>query len=290
MKKSLLLFSLFFPLLLTVHGQENLLDQLKKENNTEWTPPSSTFKAVRLINGHTVETRKRGNLEFLISHRFGSINTGAYEFFGMDEANMRLGLDYSVKDWLTIGVGRSSFNKIYDGFAKISIFQQSQHNSGMPITVVWVSNTAIKTLKRPELPMNIQRRLSFAHQILLARKMNHKAAFQLMPTYIHRNLVTEREENNDLFTLGAGLGYKITKSVHLTMEYFHHLANQNKGYTNPLSIGVDIETGGHVFQLHLTNAQEMTETGFIPSTTGDLFNGDIHFGFNITRNFQLKSN
>ena len=287
MDKFLIIFSLFFPFLLSVQAQENLLDQLKKENNTEWTPSSSTFKAIRLINGHTVETRKKGNLEFLISHRFGRINTGAYEFFGMDEANMRLGLDYSIVDWLTIGAGRSSFRKTYDGFFKINLYRQNQNKSRMPISIVWLSNTAINTLKRPELPMNFQRRLSFTHQVLLARKLNHKASVQLMPTYIHRNLVQGREENNDLFALGAGLSYEITKSMHLTMEYYHRLSDHNKNYSNPLSLGVDIETGGHVFQLHITNAQEMKETGFIPATTGDIFNGDIHFGFNITRNFQL---
>lgn len=288
MNRHIILLSFFFLLFLPLQAQDNnLLEQLKTEKKTEWAPLASTFKAVRLINGQTVETRKRGNLEFLISHRFGRVNSGAYEFFGMDQANMRLGLDYSIADRLTVGAGRNSFKKIYDSFVKISLFRQKQNKTGMPISVVWLSNTAINTFKRAELPMNIQRRLSFAHQILLAHRLNHKASFQLMPTYIHRNLVVTSEDKNDLISLGAGLSYKVTRSVYLTMEYYHRLNDKNKEYTNPLSIGVDIETGGHVFQLHLTNAQEMTETGFIPLTTGDIFQGDIHFGFNITRNFQL---
>lgn len=288
MNRHIILLSFFFLLLLPVQAQDNnLLEQLQTETKSDWLPITSTFKAVRLINGHTVENRKKGNLEFLISHRFGRVNSGSYEFFGMDQANMRLGLDYSIADWLTVGAGRNSFRKIYDGFVKLSLLRQDQNKTGKPISVVWLSNTAINTLKRADLPMNTRRRLSFAHQILLARRLNHKASVQLMPTYIHRNLVVTSDDKNDLVSLGAGLSYKMTRSVYLTMEYYHRLNDKNNEYTNPLSIGVDIETGGHVFQLHITNAQEMTETGFIPLTTGDIFKGDIHLGFNITRNFQL---
>ncbi|MEX2512195.1 MAG: DUF5777 family beta-barrel protein [Cyclobacteriaceae bacterium] len=281
---SLLITLPFIP----ARGQENLLDQLKTENVTEWKSPNSTFKAIRLINGHTVETRNKGNLEFLISHRFGRINSGAYQFFGMDQANMRLGLDYSVEDWLTLGIGRNSFNKRYDGFAKVSLYRQGKGKIRLPFSVVWLSNMSIHTIRRPEMPMNLQRRLNYAHQILIASRINQMASLQLMPTYIHRNLVREREENNGLFALGVGISHKITQSLHFNVEYYHRFSQPNNEYMHPISIGVDIETGGHVFQLHLTNAQEMTETGFIPSTTGVFFSGDIHFGFNITRNFQLK--
>ncbi|MEX2566594.1 MAG: DUF5777 family beta-barrel protein, partial [Cyclobacteriaceae bacterium] len=205
----------------------------------------------------------------------------------MDQANMRLGLDYSVEDWLTLGIGRNSFNKMYDGFVKISIYRQGKRKNSLPISLVWLSNTAINTIRRPELPMNLQRRLNYSHQILIASKLNPMASLQLMPTYIHRNLVREREEKNGLFALGAGFSHKITRSVHINVEYYHRFSQPNNENKNSLSFGVDIETGGHVFQLHLTNAHQMTETGFIPSTTGDFFSGDIHFGFNITRNFQL---
>lgn len=285
--KFLILYWLLSFYFLPVAAQEDLLNQLKTENNMEWSTPVSTFKAIRLINGHTVETRRKGNLEFLISHRFGRINSGAYQFFGMDQANMRLGLDYSLEDWITLGIGRNSFNKMYDGFIKIRLYRQDQRKTKLPISIVWLSNTSVNTLQRPELPMNLRRRLRYSHQFLIASKLNQLASLQLMPTYIHQNLVKESSERNDLFALGAGLSYRITKSVHLTMEYYHRLTDQTNESTNPLSFGVDIETGGHVFQLHLTNSQQMTETGFIPATTGDFFKGDIHFGFNITRNFQL---
>ncbi|SEI78509.1 hypothetical protein SAMN05192553_101282 [Cyclobacterium xiamenense] len=285
--KSFFLFLLVSLYILPARAQEAFLDQLKTESNADWDSPLSTFKAIRLINGHTVETRRKGNLEFLIAHRFGRVNTGAYQFFGMDQANMRLGLDYSLEDWLTLGIGRNSFNKMYDGFIKIRLHRQGQGKTKLPISVVWLSNSSINTLQRPELPMNLRRRLRYAHQLLLASKLNHSASVQLMPTYIHQNLVSESGEKNKVFALGAGMSYGITKSVYLTMEYYHRITDPANDSRNPLSFGVDIETGGHVFQLHLTNSQEMTETGFIPSTTGNFFKGDIHFGFNITRNFQL---
>ncbi|NHE56343.1 DUF5777 family beta-barrel protein [Cyclobacterium plantarum] len=290
MKNKILVISLiFYFLFLSTSAQDNLLDQLREENETEWNTPTSTFKAIRLINGHTVETREKGNLEFLISHRFGRINSGAYQFFGMDQANMRLGLDYAWEDWLSLGIGRNSFNKVYDGFVKIRLYQQSQGKIKLPVTLVWLSNASINTIRRPEIPMNLNRKLQYAHQLLVASKLNQKASIQLMPTYIHRNLVRERTDPNALLAMGAGVSYQIAKSIHLNIEYYHRFKEQENENTHPLAIGVDIETGGHVFQLHLTNAQQMTETGFIPSTTGDFFNGDIHFGFNITRNFQLKN-
>ncbi|SHN32395.1 hypothetical protein SAMN04488057_12039 [Cyclobacterium lianum] len=285
--KILVIFLIFYFLFLSTSAQDNLLDQLREEDKTEWNTHTTTFKAIRLINGHTVETREKGNLEFLISHRFGRINSGAYQFFGMDQANMRLGLDYAWQDWLTLGIGRNSFSKLYDGFAKISLFQQNEGKIKQPVTLVWLSGASINTIRRPEIPMNLNRRLQYVHQLLAASKLYQNIALQLMPTYIHRNLVREPSAPNAFFAVGAGLSYRLSKSVYLNVEYYHRFLDQENGTANPIAIGVDIETGGHVFQLQLTNAQQMTETGFIPSTSGDFFNGDIHFGFNITRNFQL---
>ncbi len=273
---------LFLPIYFVL-GQESLLDQLKAKSEPPEAITASTFKALRLINGHTIEMRDKGNLEFLIAHRFGKINSGAYQFFGMDQANMRLGLDYALLDGVTIGLGRNSFKKIYDGFIKFAIIKQKLTKS--PVTIIWFSNMAINSLRRPELPMNFGRRLNYTHQALVARKFNSLVSIQLMPTYIHRNMVINKEDPNGIMAMGTGISYKITNSVNLNVEYYYRFVDDQ--FQNPIAIGFDIETGGHVFQLHLTNAQEMTETGFIPATSGNFFQGDIHFGFNITRNFQL---
>ncbi|MBD8487132.1 hypothetical protein IFO69_00090 [Echinicola sp. CAU 1574] len=272
-------------------AQDSLLDQLESQVQPmdEWV--MGTFKGTRLINGHTIETRGEGNLDFMISHRFGRINSGAYNFFGLDEANIRLGLEYAFTDRLTVGVGRNSFQKVYDGFAKYRLLKQQTGAKQVPISMTLYSSMAVNTFKRPELPMTFERRLSYAHQLLLARKFTEGLSLQLMPSYVHQNLVPTNMDKNDLFAVGLGGRLKLTNRTSLNMEYYYRVApNENDGFYNVVALGFDIETGGHVFQLHLTNAQSMTETGFIPSTTGNFWDGDIHFGFNISRSFQLKKN
>lgn len=273
------------------YGQESLLDQLEKEVEPISDLTYGTFKGTRLINGHTVETRGAGNLDFIISHRFGRVNSGGYNFFGLDDANVRLSLEYSFTDDLTVGIGRNSFQKVYDGFLKYKLLKQQSGRKQLPVTMTWYSNMAVNTFKRPELPMTFERRLAYANQLLIARKFSEGLSLQLMPSYVHQNLAPTAMDKNDLFALGIGGRLKLTPRTSLNMEYYYRLnPYDGDGFYNALAIGFDIETGGHVFQLQLTNAQSMTETGFIPATTGDFWNGDIHFGFNISRSFQLKDN
>lgn len=269
-------------------GQDELLKQLEQGSMAVDGKVTGTFKGTRLINGHSLETREKGNLDFIISHRFGRLNSGAYSLFGLDDSNIRLGLDYAVTDRMTLGLGRNSLSKVYDGFFKYRLITQRKEPMAIPVSVTWLSNISITTLRRPELPMNFDRKLGFAHQLLIARKLNESLSLQFSPSFVHRNLVPLRTENNDLYALGIGGRYKITPRTSLNVEYIYRLGKQVQDSYNALAIGFDIETGGHVFQLHLTNAQAMTETGFIPSTGGDFFGGDIHFGFNISRSFQLN--
>jgi hypothetical protein len=272
-------------------AQEDLSDLLEKETDDgQSSSVSSTFKGTRLINGHSVELRKRGALEFIISHRFGTINSGIENLFGLDDANMRIGLDYSITDRFTIGAGRSSFQKVYDGFVKYKVLSQSAGSGSFPFTMVYYSSMAINTLKwsNPERPYRSTDRYSFAHQFLLARKFGSGTSVQLMPSLVHRNLVPESQEENLIYALGVGGRQKLTGSLALTFEYYYQFNNESSlEYNNSVSFGFDIETGGHVFQLHFTNSNPTFERGFITETTGDFFHGDIHFGFNITRTFQL---
>lgn len=285
--KSYLLCICFFVAIFSVAGQDSMLKQLEREAVPLESRVSDTFKGTRLINGHSVELRETGVLDFLISHRFGSINSGSYSFFGLDESNIRLGLDYALSDRLTMGLGRNSFQKVYDGFIKYKLLWQESGENIIPFSLVYFTNIAVNTLKRTELPMTFSRRLGFNHQILVSRKFSPSFSMQISPTYIHQNLVPSRQEENDLFALGFGGRYKLTPRTSLNVEYFYRWGELQVNSHHPVAIGFDLETGGHVFQLHLTNAQSMTETGFIPSTTGDFFGGDIRFGFNISRNFQL---
>jgi len=293
MKTYILFFSFLLSSVFNVLSQDDLFDLLG-ENEEELTQYSSaTFKATRIINGHSIERMQKKQLDFRIHHRFGRINTGAYEFFGLDQANIHLGLEYGINDWLMVGIGRGTYEKTYDGFAKFSILRQSSGAKNMPISLSYFMASDLKTLKwsDPDREYPSFSRFSYVHQILIARKFNDKFSFQLSPTYIHRNLVATELDPNDKFSLGAAGRMKLTKRISFNAEYFYVFDPLNNFPSttvyNPLSIGFDIETGGHVFQLLFTNSLAMIEKGFITETTGQWGKGDIHFGFNISRVFAL---
>jgi hypothetical protein len=245
------------------------------------------------MNGHSIERMPSGQLDVRISHRFGTLNSGGYNFFGLDQSNIHLGLEYGITNWLMIGVGRSEFEKTFDGFAKFSILRQSTGAKEMPVSVSVLTSVALKTLKFPDQTRTnyYTSRLAYVGQVLVARKINEIFSVQLTPSYVHRNLVATELDPNDIWALGAGARLKVTKRISLNGEYYA-IANPktylSQQIYNPLSVGFDIETGGHVFQLFFTNSLGMTEKQFIGGTTGQWKKGDIHFGFNISRVFTLK--
>lgn len=279
--------------LLTIAFQtqaQNLLDMLDEEVNKKATPDyvTATFKSTRLINGHSVENVAAGVLDFRISHRFGFLNTGIKEFYGLDQATIRLGLDYGITKWWMVGIGRSSFQKQLDGFTKFKVMRQAY--GGFPLTISAVSSVMYKTIPFADLNrINYNSsRLFFSNQLIIGRKFSEGVSFQLIPTHIHYNLAENPNTINDLFALGIGGRIKLSKRISFNGEYYYQLPGyQLEGYHNSIAIGFDIETGGHVFQLHFTNSTGMTERTFVSETVGDFFKGDIHFGFNISRVFTI---
>jgi len=248
-----------------------------------------TFYETRLINGHTVEMTNEGISKFIISHRFGTVNGGLYNLFGLDNSTIRIGLDYGVTNWLNIGVARNSFEKTYDGFVKARFLQQSTGDKAIPISLVGYSSMAISTLKNPTREVEFSERINYAHQLLIARKFHDRFSLQLMPSLIHRNLVLTNVEKNDVLALGAGFKFKVFKRLSINGEYYYVLPDQLAAqYQNSASLGFAIETKGHIFQIHLSNSRGMIEKFFISETTGVLEDGDIHIGFNITRDFKMK--
>jgi len=284
---------LFFLVPLGIFAQDDLMNLLDKDAPKEINYTTATFKSTRIMNGHSIERMPEGQLDVRISHRFGTLNSGAYNFFGLDQSNIHLGLEYGITNWLMVGVGRSEFEKTFDGFAKFSILRQSTGLKEMPVSVSVVTSIALKTLKFPDQTRTnyFTSRLAYVAQILVARKISEAISIQVTPSYVHRNLVATELDPNDIWALGAGARLKLTKRVSLNGEYFY-IANpktyMNPQIYNPLSLGFDIETGGHVFQLFFTNSLGMTEKQFIGATTGQWKKGDIHFGFNISRVFTLK--
>lgn len=286
--KQLAITFLLFAVSFSLVAQDDLLASLEEEQADEVTLAEATFKGTRLINGHSIETRKKGVMDFMISHRFGTIDGGTYELFGLDQASIRIGLEYAVTDRLYFGLGRSSFEKTYDGFVKYRLLRQSTGKKSMPLSVTWLSSVAIKTLKNPEQDLSFKDKLANTNQLLVARKFDNGISLQIMPTWVHRNLIEEDDLTNDVFALGVGGRIKFSQRVALCAEYYYQFEHLNEGTTNAIAIGFDIETGGHVFQLQFTNATAMVPKGFITETTNDFFDGEIHFGFNISRTFQVN--
>ena len=274
----------------TANAQEDdLLALLGEEEVTDFT--YATFKANRIINLHSVENTARGVLDIKISHRFGFLNSGISDLFGLDQASIRIGADYGITKRLMVGFGRSSYEKTYDGFLKYKILRQSSGAKTMPVTASFLATTAIKTIpfQNPDRENYFSSRMYYTFQVLIGRKFSESISVQLSPTVVHRNLVRTSSEANDVYSLGAGGRLKLTKRTSLNLEYVYVLPNQlAPGYRNSFSVGFDIETGGHVFQLHFTNSTSMIEKGYIAETVGNWLNGDVHFGFNVSRVFTVN--
>ncbi|MBP6448261.1 MAG: hypothetical protein KA341_15780 [Saprospiraceae bacterium] len=274
---------------LSLYSQDDMLSLLGDDKTTDYA--NASFKTNRVINLHSLENTAAGVLDFKISHRFGTLNGGFYELFGLDNSSIRLGFEYGLSDLITVGVGRSSFEKAYDGFIKYKFLRQSTGERNMPITAALLLTSSVQTLKwdNPDRDNYFSSRLYYTTQLILGRKFSESFTFQLSPTMVHRNLVKTNTEKNDVYALGAGGRIKLSKRVALNAEYIYLLPNQVAGdIKNSLSVGFDIETGGHVFQLHCSNSTSMIEKGFIAETANSWTDGGIHFGFNISRVFTVK--
>ena len=272
-------------------AQEDLMKELEKGQKPETVYATSTFKGTRLVNGQTVETKGKGALEFIFAHRFGAINSGLYNFYGLDNAHVRIGLEYGLTDRLGVSIGRNSQDKTVDGFLRYKVLRQSSGVVNIPVTITAYGNAACKTSPPKDdatYPITVTDRMSYTGQLLIARKFSSKFSAQLMPTIVHKNTVDKTIETNDQFALGIGTRTKITRSMALTAEYYYRFnVMETNPYYNAVGLGIEIETGGHVFELVMTNSQGFTERAFITESAGNIKEGAIHLGFNITRTFQL---
>jgi hypothetical protein len=288
------LIALLFTLLIVnpfkISAQDDLMELLGDDQPQQVDYAYATFKTSRIVIGHSVESPAPGVMLFMISHHFGQINSGAYEFFGLDQATIRLGFEYGINDWMSLGIGRSSYEKTYDGFAKFKILRQSSGLRTMPLTVTLFSSIALNSLhwQDPERENYFTSRLAYTFQLLMARKFTDRFSFQLTPSLVHKNLVETSADHNDIFLLGGGGRYKITKRISVNAEYHYVFDGQiTQDYDHSLSLGIDIETGGHVFQVFLTNSYPLFERGFLTETVGKWSDGEIYLGFNISRVFTI---
>lgn len=291
MKKVLLAFICALAFLPITNAQEDdLLSLLGEEETTDYA--NAAFKTNRVINLHSIENTAAGVFDFKISHRFGFINGGIQELFGLDASTIRIGGDYGITNRLMVGFGRSSYEKTYDVFGKYKFLRQSSGKKNMPITAALFASAAIKTIPFADQERDnyFSSRLYYTWQLILGRKFSEGFSLQISPTVVHRNLTATAAEKNDVYAVAGAGRIKLSKRLALNAEYIYVLPDQIASrYRNSLSLGFDIETGGHVFQLHFTNSTSMIEKGFITETSGNWLDGDIHFGFNVSRVFTFKN-
>ena len=289
MKSKFLCYIFFLIIATPVFSQDDLLSLLDEDEGQEVKYIAASFKGTHVINGHSSKTKNKGELDFLVYHRFGTVNSGVQELFGLDQANMRLGFEYGLSDKLDLGIGRSTFEKTYDGYIKWKFLRQKSGAEKSPVTMVWLSSIAIPTNTIPE-DLTTLERMGFTNQLIISRKFGYNLTLQIMPGMIHLNTVPRLVDNNSIYYLGLAYRYKLNQSLALTGEYYHRFNPFESVETyDVIGIGVDIETGGHVFQLHLTNSRPTYEKGFIAETSDNFWDGDIRFGFNISRTFQVAN-
>ena len=274
-----------------VFAQDDLLALVSKPEDVKKEYVSNAFKSSRVVNGHSMEFIGKGVTDLRILHRFGLVNSGFNNLYGLDQANMRFGFDYGVSKNLTLGIGRSNVGKEWDGFIKFRpIWQAKGGRWASPVSVVLVTGATYTTLpwSDPSRENFTSSRMAFYNEVIIGRKFNDQFSFQLAPTFVHRNLVSQATESNDVYALGIGGRIKMSKRIAFVVDYHYVVSGLDKGiYKDPLSIGFDIETGGHVFQLHFSNSTGMNEKSFITKTTNSWGKGEIRFGFNLSRVFTV---
>lgn len=279
MSKLLSFISLF--ILIFSYAQDDLLKEIDTVKTEESYSPS--FKALQVVTAQSTKMPTKKEFYLDISHRFGDVSDGFKNFFGLDNATTKLGVIYGLRDWLALSASRHTYQKTYEFGAKYRLIKQEKES---PVDIVGYNVLDINSeLKKNDFPkLEFADRFAYLSQLLISRRFTENLTLQLMPSYIHKNLIEPTIDSKNLFSTGLGGRYKISKRVSINAEYFYNFEDKNF-YKNPLSIGMDIDTGGHVFQLVFSNSQANTETGYISNATGNWGKGHFFFGFNLYRVF-----
>lgn len=265
----------------SAYAQDDLLAELDSTMTKDYTTPA--FKGLQIVTLQSTKTPAAKEAYFVVSHRFGSVKGGISEFFGLDMATTKIGGVYGLTDWLSVSGSRHTLLKVYEAAVKYRLANQG---NDFPLTVIGYNTVDINTfLEKEDYPkIEFTDRLTYITQLLVSRKISNRLSLEIVPMYIHKNLYNPDIENNDQVAMGAGGRFKLGKRLSINMEYVYNFDKPGY-YQNPLSVGLDIETGGHVFQLLFSNSQAMTESGYVTTAAGDWGKGDFFFGFNLYRVF-----
>jgi len=294
MKNLLFRFTLGIVVLLfnmSLFAQDPDLLKLLGDDNEKKEIIRNAFKSPRVINSHSMEFLRPGTMDFRILHRFGQLNQGYKNFFGLDQASMRMGFDFGILQNLMVGLGRSTYKKELDAFIKYAPIRQSKGPWSSPVTFALVSGITMDgtSWSDPSRKNFFTSRLAYYFEAIIGRKFSEAFSLQVSPTMVHKNLVPFETDPNNIYAVGVGGRLKLSKRIAITWDYSHVIIGMpDSGYYNPLSVGFDIETGGHVFQLHFSNSTGMNERAFITETTSNWMKGEVRFGFNLSRVFQIK--
>lgn len=263
-------------------GQEDLLKDIDTiKTDTETSQPA--FKALQIVTAQSTKLAAKKEWYIVVAHRFGDISTGFKDFFGLDNASTKLGVIYGVSDAVSVSLSRETNMKTFEGAVKYKLTKQSET---FPVDIVGYNVMGVNTeLSKDTYPhLKFGDRLTYLTQALISRRFNDKLSLQFIPSYVHKNLYEPTIEDKNQFLAGLGGRYKISKRVSVNAEYFVNFDNHSF-YKNPLSLGVDIETGGHIFQLLFTNSQINSDIGYLTNAVGKWGKGQIFFGFNLYRVF-----
>jgi hypothetical protein len=314
MTRAASLFASIFFITLCIHAQDDLLDLVDEAKPQGPQKVFATFKTYRLGNAQTTETVKKRHLDFRISHRFGNIydrtqsnplNETFQSFLGFDNASdIRISFDYGLTEDITIGIGRAKAGKMLDGSLKWRLLRQTSDFS-IPVSVAVFLDAGYTHSPAADLYSGIVKdfgtnelhRFNYLTQLIIASKLSERVSLEILPSYLHRNFIRQNvnsnngtEDQNALFSLGVGGRFKLTKRCSFIGDYFLNTGSfyqNNPSVKNPLALGFEIETGGHVFSLFFTNATHLLDNNFIPYTRDSWANGQVKFGFSISRVFAL---
>ena len=285
------LFLFIFSICLTGHviAQDDLLNELQQSATPQPKQiEMAAFKGLQICNMQSTKLAAKGEWYFVVSHRFGNLKEGTNNFFGLDNAYTKIGGIYGATKWWTLSASRHTYNKLYELTSKVKL--ANQEVDGFPITIVAYNSMEINTeLKKEDFPaIQFNDRLAFTTQLLMSRKINERISLELNGIYVHKNLYEPADEQKDEFLVATGGRCKLSKRLSVNVEY---AARTNpvkySPYDNPLALGLDIETGGHVFQMLFATSQPMNEVGYYTNGTGswtDRTKG-LYFGFNMYRVF-----
>jgi hypothetical protein len=299
---------------INVFAQDDLLSLLDSTETVKTHEKViATFKTSKVINIQSTETVKAKTMDFRVTHRFGNIGQssggGAHTLYGFDNStDIRISFDFGITDNLTLGVGRSKQKELIDGLVKYRLLTQTSDNH-IPFSMAFYGDMSYSAQDATQFysgmatnsgfKQNDIHRFSYTGQLIIARKFGSRFSMELVPSFQHRNFVlayinqdNSAEETNDLLSMGGAFRLKITKRMSIIADYFYTFSkyrtnNTASPFYNPLAIGLEIETGGHVFHLNFTNASGIIENNFLPNTTDSWLKGGYKFGFNISRVFNL---